>query len=47
MQFVITQSTIDIQVLEYIRTTLGFGSVILQNKVNLTHRFIVQDKAGL
>jgi hypothetical protein len=42
---VITQSTIGIGVLHYIRDTLGFGSVILQSATNSTHRFVIQDKA--
>lgn len=45
--FVITQSTADIDVLYYIRDTLGFGSVIEQSIENFTHRFVVQDKASL
>jgi hypothetical protein len=45
--FIITQSTLDVAVLNYIRDHLGFGSVIVQSKVNNTHRFIIQDKAGL
>ena len=43
LQFVITQSSSDIQVLNYIKTNLGFDKVILQSKSNNTHRFIVQD----
>lgn len=26
---------------------LGFGSVMVQSKVNYTHRFVIQDKVGL
>lgn len=44
--FIITQSTRDIAILEYIQSVLGFGSIILQNKDN-THRFVIQDKIGL
>lgn len=43
LQFVITQSSIDVQVLYYIMTNLGFGTVIQQSKSNNTHRFIVQN----
>lgn len=43
LQFVITQSSSDVQVLNYIKTNLGFGKVIQQSKSNNTHRFIVQD----
>ena len=43
LQFVITQSSSDVQVLNYIQTNLGFGKVIQQSKSNNTHRFIVQD----
>ena len=45
--FVITQSTVDLALLEYIQKMLGFGSVILQSQVNYTHRFVVQDKVNL
>jgi hypothetical protein len=40
-QFVITQSSADIKILEYINKYLGFGKVIKQGK--RTHRFICQD----
>lgn len=43
--FVITQSTIDVQILYYIQKQFGFGSVIKQG--HNTHRFIVQDKINL
>ena len=43
--FVITQSTGDIQILEYIQRTLGFGRVIKQGPN--TNRFIVEDKASV
>jgi hypothetical protein len=43
LQFVITQSSVDVQVLYYILKNLGFGKVILQSKSNKIHRFIVQD----
>ncbi len=43
LQFVITQSSSDVQVLNYIQTNFGFGKVIQQSKSNNTHRFIVQD----
>jgi hypothetical protein len=45
--FIITQSTLDVAILNYIRDNLGFGSVFVQSKINNTHRFIIQDKAGL
>ena len=41
LQFVIVQSTLDKQILDYIRDTLGFGRVIKQSKS--TTRYIVQD----
>ncbi|KAH7917014.1 COX1-domain-containing protein [Leucogyrophana mollusca] len=47
VQFVITQSTSDVQVLYYIMNNLGFGKVIQQSKSNQTHRFIVQDSKNL
>lgn len=45
--FVITQSTLDIQVLNYIKDYLGFGKVIQQSVKQKTHRFIVQDIKNL
>lgn len=45
--FVITQSTADVQVLQYIRDVLGFGSVIVQSQANETSRFLIQDQANL
>lgn len=43
--FVITQSTLDLQVLKYIQRTLGFGRVIKQGQ--RTSRFIVEDNASV
>lgn len=43
--FVITQSTADIQVLEYIKNTLGLGRVIKQGPS--TSRFVVEDIASV
>ena len=43
--FVLTQNTGDVQVLEYIKRTLGFGRVIKQGPS--TSRFIVEDIAGV
>jgi len=40
--FVITQSTIDIYILEFIKETLGFGKVISQSKT--TSRYVTQNK---
>lgn len=45
--FVITQSSADLQVLQYIQQTLGFGSVIVQSLGGQTHRFVVQNKVGI
>jgi len=42
LSFVITQSTSDVQVLEFIQETLGFGKVIKQSTV--TSRFSIQTK---
>lgn len=47
LQFVITQSSVDVQILYYIMNNLGFGKVIQQSKSNKTHRFIVQDRAHI
>jgi len=45
LSFIITQDSRDIQVLNMIQKTLGFGKVIKQGKT--TSRFVVQDKKGL
>jgi hypothetical protein len=42
LAFVITQSTIDIKVLEFIKETLGFGKVIAQS--SNTSRYVTQSK---
>ena len=42
LSFVITQSTLDVLVLEFIQENLGFGKVI--NQSSITSRFIVQNK---
>ena len=47
LQFVITQNSYDVKVLNYIKTNLGFGQVIQQSKSNNTHRFIVQDISNI
>lgn len=41
----ITQSTYDLQVLEYIKQNLGFGRILKQG--NRTSRYIVENKANL
>jgi hypothetical protein len=43
LSFVITQSTADIQILNYIKNNLGFGKIIKQSVKQNTHRFVVQD----
>ena len=43
LSFVITQSSLDIEVLNLIKKNLGFGKVIKQSIKQNTHRFIVQD----
>lgn len=43
LAFVITQSTTDVQSLNYIKNNLGFGKVIKQSIKQNTHRFVVQD----
>lgn len=47
LAFVITQSTSDIQCLNYIKDTLGFGKVIKQSVKQSTHRYVVQDIKNL
>lgn len=45
LAFVITQSTIDIKVLEFIKETLGFGKVISQSAI--TSRYVTQSKVEI
>lgn len=45
LSFVITQSTSDIQVLDFIKETLGFGKVVKQSAT--TSRFVVQSKSEI
>lgn len=47
LEFKVTQSSIDAQILFYIKKELGFGSVSIQNKNNKTHHFRVRDKKGI
>ncbi len=47
LEFKITQSSSDAQVLFYIKKELGFGSVIVQDKVNKTHHFRVRNKEAI
>jgi len=47
LYFVITQSTNDVKILNYIMNNLGFGKVIKQSIKSNTHRFIIQDRAHL
>ena len=47
MSFVITQSTIDVPSLYYIKDNLGFGKIISQSTKQKTHRFIIQDYINL
>nr|YP_010710796.1 hypothetical protein P2Z26_mgp20 [Gonatophragmium mori]WCZ71160.1 hypothetical protein [Gonatophragmium mori] len=43
LSFVVTQSSSDIETLNYIKKNLGFGKVIKQSIKNNTHRFVIQD----
>lgn len=47
LSFVITQSTTDIECLNFIKDNLGFGKVIKQSIKSNTHRFVVQDIKNL
>ena len=47
LEFKVTQSSVDAQILFYIKKTLGFGVVRIQDKNNNTHCFRVRDKQGL
>lgn len=47
LAFVVTQSSIDVQSLYYIKDNLGFGKVIKQSIKQDTHRFVIQDIKNL
>ena len=47
LAFVITQSSADVQSLNYIKDKLGFGKVIKQSVKQNTHRYIIQDIKNL
>lgn len=47
LAFVVTQSTLDVQVLNYIKANLGFGNVIKQSSKQNTHIFVIQDFKNL
>jgi hypothetical protein len=47
LAFTVVQSTKDVQVLNYIKDSLGFGRVVLQSSNKNTHRFCVQDIKNL
>jgi hypothetical protein len=47
LEFKVTQSSTDAQILFYIKKSLGFGVVRIQDKTNNTHCFRVRDKDGL
>jgi LAGLIDADG endonuclease len=47
LSFVITQSTSDIQVLNYIKNNLSFGKIIIQSTKQKTHRYVIQDTKNI
>lgn len=47
LEFKITQSSVDAQILFFIKKNLGFGSVSVQDKNNKTHHFRVRDKNNI
>lgn len=47
LAFVVTQSTTDVQSLNYIKDNFGFGKVIKQSIKQNTHRFVIQDTKNL
>ena len=47
LEFKITQSSSDAQILFYIKKELGFGSVSIQDKSNKTHHYRVRDKKNI
>lgn len=44
LSFVVTQSSSDLEVLNYIKDNLGFGRVIKQSIKQNTHRFVIQEE---
>lgn len=44
LSFVVTQSSSDLEVLNYIKNNLGFGRVIKQSIKQNTHRFVIQEE---
>jgi hypothetical protein len=47
LEFKVTQSSVDAQILFYIKKQLGFGSVSIQSKQNKTHHYRVRDKNNI
>lgn len=47
LEFKVTQSSIDVQILYYIKKELGFGKISIQDKNNNTHQFRIRDKKFL
>jgi len=47
LEFKVTQSSVDAQILFFIKKELGFGSVSLQDIKNKTHHFRVRDKKNI
>lgn len=47
LEFKVTQSSVDAQILFYIKKELGFGSVSVQDKNNKTHHYRVRDKKNI
>lgn len=47
LEFKITQSSVDAQILFYIKKELGFGSASVQDKINKTHHYRVRDKKNI
>lgn len=47
LEFKVTQSSIDAQILFFIKKELGFGSVSVQDKVNKTHHYRIRDKKNI
>ena len=47
LSFVVTQSTCDIKVLNYIKDNLCFGAIIVQSRKQKTHRYVAQDMKNI
>lgn len=47
LSFIVTQSSKDLNILNYIKNNLNMGNIIIQSKKNNTYRFLVRSKQDL